>query len=333
MRRCIVVAVVLMVFLPPLSASDSSDQQAAIKRLEQAVSKTNIFELSSFQMKASLQMDSQGKLVDGTYQLLWNGPDQWRQEITFPGYTEIQVGGKGSIWIHRSLDFIPPRIQNLYGTLGFGSSSLGPAQASFVQTAVTAGDTIKKTHSRKEHGDKLTCTQIENQLKISSEICVNDNTGMLVRGSSYQDSDFAAVGGKTYPRSLSFVEDGNKVVKVNITELSTPAQFPASSFAPPPGVSPQAGCMNPIPPELIKKVQPDYPYISRQNHVQGTVYIDTSIGVDGIPSINKVISSPSPELEKSSLDAVSKWRYEPATCNGKPLQLETVLTVNYWLSH
>jgi len=44
------------------------------------------------------------------------------------------------------------------------------------------------------------------------------------------------------------------VARVNITDFTTPAQFPPDSFNPPAGVSPQAGCMNPTAPKLIKKI-------------------------------------------------------------------------------
>jgi sarcosine oxidase gamma subunit len=55
--------------------SSGPDPQQTVRRIEQAVSKTNIFVLGSFQ---NVQIESQGKSLDGHYQLLWNGPDQWR---------------------------------------------------------------------------------------------------------------------------------------------------------------------------------------------------------------------------------------------------------------
>jgi hypothetical protein len=44
-------------------------------------------------MKAALQIDNAGKPLDGSYRLLWNGPEQWREEISFPGYTESSGWG------------------------------------------------------------------------------------------------------------------------------------------------------------------------------------------------------------------------------------------------
>jgi hypothetical protein len=76
MNRWIPLALVGVLIAPLLSASDAPEQQEAMKRLEQAVAKANIFDLPSFQMMATVQIDNRGRPLAGTYQLLWNGPEQ-----------------------------------------------------------------------------------------------------------------------------------------------------------------------------------------------------------------------------------------------------------------
>ena len=235
MNRYILLAIVGILLSPLSNASDTSEQRDAIKKLEQAVSKTNIFDLPSFQMKAAVQIDNAGNQLDGSYRLLWNGPEQWREEITFPGYTELQVGGKGIVWIQRSTDFVPLRIYQLHAALGFGSVAGEDAghSGSFVQLGLSRNDRFKKLHSRKEHGEKLTCVETENELNSSSEICVNDSTGTLFRGSSYADGDFKTVGAKVFPRFLGFVDKGKTVAKITVNEFIASDQFPPNAFIPP----------------------------------------------------------------------------------------------------
>jgi TonB family protein len=79
-------------------------------------------------------------------------------------------------------------------------------------------------------------------------------------------------------------------------------------------------------------VPPVYPTGARQQRVQGTVAVDTEIGVDGVPRMKKVVANPDPSLVKSAVDAIKAWKYESATCDGKPVPIETVLRVNYKLS-
>jgi TonB family protein len=270
--------------------------------------------------------------LDGNYRLLWNGPEQWREEITFPGYTELQVGGKGKVWVQRSTDFVPLRINQLHAALGFGSVVGAVSYGSFVRLGLTPHDKIKKPHSRKERGVNVTCVKTENELKSSSEICVNDSTGTLFRGSSFEEGDFQPVGEKVFPRSVGFVDKGKTVVKVKVNELIASDQFLPNAFIPPTGVSAEPGCMNPTPLRLIKMVRPEYPLEAKQQHIEGTVAVDVSIGTDGIPIIRETVASPIPSLERSSQTAIAGWRYEPAACEGKPVQVETVLSINYALS-
>jgi outer membrane biosynthesis protein TonB len=336
MKKRLFLAAVVSLWLPYLAASDdTAKQKEAVSKIEQAAARANIFELSSFRMKANVQIESQGKLLDGSYQLLWNGPEQWREEIHFPGYTEVQVGGKGTVWVQRSTDFYPLRISDLRAALGFGSqgadSNLGRV-GSLTRSGVTPKDKIKKVHERKEHGAQETCIEYERRSERSWEICVNDGTNTLVRSPrSFADNDLQPIGGKVYPRSLSYSEDGKTLAKAEVTEFTTPGQFSPDSFAPPSGIQPQAGCMNPAPAVLVKKRAPEYPPNARQQRVQGLVAVDARIGVDGVPKIGKVVAHASPELEQSSINTLQDWRYEPAECDGKPVEVETVLEFKYFI--
>ena len=62
------------------------------------------------EMKASLKLDNHGHPVEGTYSLLWNGRDQWREEINLPGYSEIQVAGKDDVSVSEQQSTCPGRL-------------------------------------------------------------------------------------------------------------------------------------------------------------------------------------------------------------------------------
>ena len=259
------------------------------------------------------------------------------RKIRFPEYTEVQVGGKDTIWVQRSTSFLPYRVHQLYQTLGLGSGSVDSnygvvvSVSSLSQLGLAANDRVKKVHSQKVHDQKSTCVEIEGQQQRSSEVCINESTGTIIRKTPFQDEDFAAVADRTYPRSLTYTEDGKVVARIKIQEISTPAKFTADMFNPPTGATKREGCMNPTPVRFVKKVAPEYPFGARQQRIQGTVLLDAWIGRDGVPKIERTETSPSPDLEKSSITAVTQWRYEPATCNGNPVEVETIETVHYTL--
>jgi len=295
-----------------LRASDSPDQQDAGNQLQQAVAKTNIFALSSFTLKASVQVDVHGKLIAGTYQLLWNGPQPWREVASFPGYPEIQTGNKGQIWVQRNTDFFPVAIFNLHRALGFGSSAGTPLPVSLVRVDFAPKDRVTKVRKRKDHSEKLTGFEIERDGQSStSEMCVRDETATLVPdGGPKAPGDLQPVGEKVFPRILASAIDGKTLANVDIGELTAGPQLAPATFAPIAGVVPQEGCMNPLPARLTSKQAPQYPEKAQSQRIQGTTPAQVTIGVDGVPKIKKVVESVDQDLEASSVAAISKWRYE-----------------------
>ena len=82
---------------------------------------------------------------------------------------------------------------------------------------------------------------------------------------------------------------------------------------------------------LIYKVQPEYPVIARTIHLQGTVYLRAIIATDGTVRQLEVISG-HPILANPALQAVRRWRYQPTRLNGEPVEVETLITVNFVLN-
>ncbi len=329
MKRSSLLVLLLVIHLNSLLASDKPKQDGK-ELVEQAEAKTNIFALPSFEMKGKVEVETKGKMLEGSYLFLWNGPAQWREEISFPGYSEVQVGGKGVVFLKRTTDFLPLRIDQLHSALGYGSG--GSHFSSFVHVALGPDEVIKKIHDRKIYGSKATCVEIVDHENHPREVCVDESTGVLIRQEPFLDRDTEAVGGKLFPHFLSYVENGKSLAEIQVTELKTTEPLPASAFEPPNGAVSKPGCMNPNPARLVKRVMPQYPEPERRSYVEGTVAIYARIANDGVPHQLQIVSGLTPGLNKSSLDAVQQWRYEPASCQGIPVDVETVITVNYSLS-
>jgi TonB family protein len=60
------------------------------------------------------------------------------------------------------------------------------------------------------------------------------------------------------------------------------------------------------------KVSPAYPDLAKRMNVTGTVKVQVVVGTNGTVKSTKVIGG-HPLLVESSLDAIKKWKYEPAT--------------------
>ena len=82
--------------------------------------------------------------------------------------------------------------------------------------------------------------------------------------------------------------------------------------------------------KLISRVQPVYPTIAIQAHIQGNVVLHAIIGKEGTVSELQVLSG-HPLLVNAALDAVRQWRYNPTLLSGQPVEVETTITVSFVL--
>jgi protein TonB len=83
-------------------------------------------------------------------------------------------------------------------------------------------------------------------------------------------------------------------------------------------------------PKLFKRVEPDYPELARQAHVQGTVILEATTDVYGRVVSVKVLRSV-PLLDEAAVDAVRRWIYEPMVINGRPRGVTFTVTVRFEL--
>jgi protein TonB len=81
---------------------------------------------------------------------------------------------------------------------------------------------------------------------------------------------------------------------------------------------------------LIRKVNPTYPPLARQAHIQGSVLLQAVISKDGSIENLRAISG-HPMLVPSAIDAVKQWKYKPYILNGEPVEVDTQVTVNFTL--
>lgn len=84
-------------------------------------------------------------------------------------------------------------------------------------------------------------------------------------------------------------------------------------------------------PHLVSRVDPVYPALAKQTHMQGSVVIDAIIDEHGDVVEMKVVSGP-PLLIQSALDAVRRWKYEPTYLNEEPVPVQLNVTVTFRLN-
>lgn len=93
----------------------------------------------------------------------------------------------------------------------------------------------------------------------------------------------------------------------------------------PPRVSVPANVMEAL---VTHKVEPVYPEAARRANIQGLVILQAVIGADGTVVDLDPISGPD-ALTSAAVEAVKSWHFQPYQVDGKPVEVETTVAVNF----
>ncbi len=81
---------------------------------------------------------------------------------------------------------------------------------------------------------------------------------------------------------------------------------------------------------LIHRVEPEYPEEARTQHIQGMVTLDVQIGSEGAVHNISVVNG-NAMLAEAAVQAVRQWRYQPYSVDGRPVEMQTRVTIRFTL--
>ncbi len=81
---------------------------------------------------------------------------------------------------------------------------------------------------------------------------------------------------------------------------------------------------------LIHRVEPIYPPEARAQHIQGAVTLEVQIGGEGAVHNIDVVEG-NPVLAEAAVQAVRQWRYRPYSVDGRPVEMQTRVTIRFTL--
>jgi TonB family protein len=83
------------------------------------------------------------------------------------------------------------------------------------------------------------------------------------------------------------------------------------------------------PPRLIYKVDPKFAEQSSKAPPEGTVVLSLIVNKDGTVRKLRVLRSVRADLDEKAVSAVSSWRFQPATKEGKAVAVVINIEVNF----
>lgn len=107
-------------------------------------------------------------------------------------------------------------------------------------------------------------------------------------------------------------------------------EAPPAPTAPPATPEPSPAMAPDRAPVLVSSPSPRYPAQAWRRRESGTVMVRVDVGPDGVPTSTSLAqSSRSRSLDKAALDAVRRWRFEPAMAGGRPVVASVVVPIEF----
>ena len=83
------------------------------------------------------------------------------------------------------------------------------------------------------------------------------------------------------------------------------------------------------PPVPIRVVQPEYPFEQHRAGISGVVTVKCTIDEHGDVTQTEVVKTTDAVFEKPAVDALTKWKFKPATLDGKAVSTKAIIPIKF----
>jgi TonB family protein len=319
-------ALLALLLLTAAPATPSEDLRAEanallVKAQKMAVfdpntTKTPFHESVSFVFSGLVQGDEKG-----TFARDWIAKDQWRLKWELPGYQEINVRNGQQVGERESADFESVRLQQLRWALPPFIVLMGE------------NDLVKKIEVEKVNGLRAQCIKFEavrGRDKWTREVCLNAETDTLLRWMDERReiewTDYTPFRETFYPRHLVVKEHGNKIIQAEVEFQDAPG-LSGKTFDIPSDMRIRKACERFTSPIVTKREDPVYPKRIGVRTIRAEVVVELKVSEKGKVVAAQITETGGSDLDRAALDAVKNWEFEPAKCDGEPLERNVPVTV------
>jgi len=189
-------------------------------------------------------------------------------------------------------------------------------------------DALKRAGMKPDESRPIPDEKIRVDLRNSGRPLADDGIANLQKALDIDPAYAQALGYMNlFVRSRAYTDDTSEEFQKDIMEANDWAAK-ASKARPFPSRIRVGGNVEAA--NLIKKVAPKYPKEAKKAGIQGTVRFQVIIGKDGHVQSVQLVSG-DPALVEAAQDAVQQWVYKPTTFNAQPVEVVTVIDVNFTL--
>ena len=321
-----------LVVLGPFVASAQSlpPRKEAIIMLQRAAEAADLraAHATPFHLVANIHYEIGQRSLEGTYELQWASPDRYRANFRMDAATEIEIASGDKLYTLRNT---PTLVLPLWTSRNILNSVHNYFYGSRLM--------INKIYSAQVNGEKQVCVDSGDD-STKRQACFERSTNQAVSlgvtaefpHSVYHDekklfgielNDFVSLGLKRYPRQIVHHQYDEKVeVEVKILEQAT--AFDKDVFVPPDGSDVRDWCADPD--AKGKETHGSVPTFNM--HSPGSLYAYyVVVGIDGRVKKTAAMRSIESSMDDRMREWLQTWRFPVISCNGKPIEQETVVQV------
>lgn len=84
-------------------------------------------------------------------------------------------------------------------------------------------------------------------------------------------------------------------------------------------------------PKLVHYVEPEFSPSAKEAYVEGAVKLSTVVTTAGKPTDCRVLRGLSAEEDRTAMEALKKWTFEPGTKSGKQVKVRITVEIDFHL--
>lgn len=328
--KCILALACCVALLTPICSGDKrQEENTALIAHATELSDIRSKNAPAFRLKADLTFYDKNGAHQGTYLEYWVSAGQWRHETMSGAFGRIQVANGNKRWLLENTSDIPANLNPTILDLGPLKFGLEEWKKGKIQEKSLRGQTLRcimkdvnyylKTLKGALCFDKMTGTLAATLHPFDSSQHVADQT--------CEYSDYQKFGEKTFPHYIRCFDGGKPKSEIRVVELAAAENLSAELFAPLDGGKEGFNCPGAMkPPRPLITPGPFPPKPQNPDH---PVVLKVLVGKNGKPRDISVVRSIDKDFDDAARGAVRWWKFEPASCDGEPIETEITVEVEF----
>jgi TonB family protein len=318
------------------TVTPSAEEMSRIVQSSDTANQLETSKTPAFHLKASFEtFDYLGKPDgSGTVESFWDGTSRFRRVVTYRDHTRTEIHTEKSEYLEGE---------------GFTSSlSMNRLMSGFFYPLPSQSQMARSELSYKPitlSGVSMDCVIVSPKALQGTVARFQQNVYCLTKNShllrlarmpynmTLGYNDLTVFHERFVPRSLTLMQGPIMRGRMHVEEISDWISPDNNMFRVPEGSdelvsSAQVGS-GVVQGLAIKNPPPTYPLQARLAHIAGAVVLHALISRSGDISDLEIASSPDQSLADAAISAVRHWKYKPYLLNGRPVEVDTTITVNF----